>query len=226
MARLEKATKDKDLALIIIDPIYKGLGDGDENKAGDIAALMNRLESLAVESGAAVAFGHHFSKGNQAGKDAMDRMSGSGVFARDPDSILMMTQHEDENVFVVDCILRNLPPVDKFCVAREHPLMVRSEEHDPAKLKQIRGSEEKYSDEEIFGPLREAGSLTFSEWRDAVCKVSKMAPRAFANRLEKMVKQGIATKDGDHYVEVTRITVRRNPDGSKVTSFVQPKKPA
>jgi len=37
-----------------------------------------------VKTGAAVGFGAHYSKGNQAGKEAIDRVSGSGVFARDP----------------------------------------------------------------------------------------------------------------------------------------------
>src|ERR1041385_8560942 len=85
--------KGKNYALIVLDPIYKCLGKRDENKAGDIATLMNLLEKLAVESGAAVAFGAHFSKGNQSAKDSIDRIGGSGVFARDPDSIMVMTQH-------------------------------------------------------------------------------------------------------------------------------------
>ena len=151
-----------------------------------------------------------------------DRMSGSGVFARDPDSILMMTPHEEESVFVVDCILRNLPPIENFCVARAHPLMVRSGEHDPSKLKTARGNEEKYSDDEILAPLREAGSLRNGEWKKAVCAVSKMGERTFAMRLRKLVSRGIVTKDGEQYIEVTKATTTRtNESGGKKTSFVQ-----
>ena len=218
---LRKATETMGLSLIIIDPIYKGLGERDENKAGDITKLMNELEDIAVETGAAVVFGHHFSKGNQAGKETIDRMSGSGVFARDPDSILMMTPHEEESVFVVDCILRNFPPVENFCVAREHPLMVRSGEHDPSKLKTARGNEEKYSDDEILAPLREAGSLRNGEWKKAVCAASKMGERTFAMRLRKLVSRGIVTKDGEQYIEVTKAATRTNERGGKKTSFVQ-----
>lgn len=39
-------------SLILFDPIYKGLGSRDENKAGDVASLLNEIESLAVETGA------------------------------------------------------------------------------------------------------------------------------------------------------------------------------
>ncbi|EDY21008.1 Primase 1 [Chthoniobacter flavus Ellin428] len=108
--------KDERYALIVLDPVYKGLGKRDENKAGDIASLCNEIEQLAVQSGAAVVFGAHYSKGNQAGKDAIDRIGGSGVFARDPDVILTMTPHEDDNAYVVDLTLRALPQVPSFVV--------------------------------------------------------------------------------------------------------------
>ena len=55
-------------------------------------------------------FGHHFSKGNQARKDAMDRMSGAGAFARDADSLLVLTKHEQPDTYVVESILRNHKP--------------------------------------------------------------------------------------------------------------------
>jgi RecA-family ATPase len=108
--------KDERYALIVLDPIYKGLGKRDENKAGDIASLCNEIEQLAVQSGAAVVFGAHYSKGNQAGKEAIDRIGGSGVFARDPDVILTMTPHEEENAYVVDLTLRALPQLPAFVV--------------------------------------------------------------------------------------------------------------
>ena len=78
--------------IVVLDPIYKLYGAGDnENGAREIAGLMNSIETLAVKTGAAVAFRAHYSKGNQAGKEAIDRVSGSGVFARDPDSLLNFT---------------------------------------------------------------------------------------------------------------------------------------
>ena len=55
MPTIIQMLKDGGYSLIIFDPIYKGLGGRDENKAGDIASLLNEIESLAVETGAAVA---------------------------------------------------------------------------------------------------------------------------------------------------------------------------
>jgi hypothetical protein len=136
VVKILKKIMDKRYALIILDPIYKCLGDRDENKAGDIAGLMNAIERLTVESGAAVAFGAHFSKGNQSMKESIDRIGGSGVYARDPDTILVMTQHQEEDAFTIEATLRNLPPVDPFCVSWTFPVMKLADELDPAELKQ------------------------------------------------------------------------------------------
>ena len=132
---LQRITQNE-YVLIIIDPIYKLLGLRDENKAGDIASLLNEIEALAVETGAAVAFGAHYSKGNQAGKEVIDRIGGSGVFARDPDSILNFTKHEENDCFTVDATLRNHPPIKPFVVRWEYPLMCVDATLNPSELKQ------------------------------------------------------------------------------------------
>ncbi len=128
--------KDSSYALIVLDPIYKGLGKRDENKAGDIASLCNEIEQLAVQSGAAVVFGAHYSKGNQAGKEAIDRIGGSGVFARDPDVILTMTPHEEKDAYVVDLTLRALPQVDPFVVRWQAVRFEKDAAADASKVKQ------------------------------------------------------------------------------------------
>ena len=69
-------------SILVIDPLYKLLGILDENSSRDMTNLMNSVERLTVETGAAVAFSSHYSKGNQAAKESRDRISGSGVFAR------------------------------------------------------------------------------------------------------------------------------------------------
>ena len=129
--------KDERYALIVLDPIYKGLGKRDENKAGDIASLCNEIEQLAVQSGAAVVFGAHYSKGNQAGKDAIDRIGGSGVFARDPDVILTMTPHEEKDAYVIDLTLRALPQLDAFVVRWSGALFTRDPHADASRVKSV-----------------------------------------------------------------------------------------
>ena len=126
----------QEFLLIIVDPIYKALGNRDENKAGDVATMLNELERIAVRTGAAVAFGAHYSKGNQAAKESIDRIGGSGVFARDPDSILTMTAHQALEAFTVDATLRNFKPIEPFVLRWEWPLFVKDDALNPADLKQ------------------------------------------------------------------------------------------
>lgn len=78
---------------IIIDPIYK-LGTGDENSARAITQFCNGIDLIAEQTGCSVIYCHHHSKGAQGGKRSMDRASGSGVFARDPDAILDVIELE------------------------------------------------------------------------------------------------------------------------------------
>lgn len=83
---IRRATK-KNYMAIIIDPIYKVI-TGDENSADQMANFCNQFDKVCTELGCAVIYCHHHSKGSQGGKRSMDRASGSGVFARDPDAML------------------------------------------------------------------------------------------------------------------------------------------
>lgn len=191
--------RPKRFVLIILDPIYKLMGGNrDENKAGDIATLMNELERLAVETGAAVAFGAHFSKGNQAGKESIDRIGGSGVFARDPDSILTLTRQETENVFVVEATLRNQPPLPKFCVEWKYPLFEPDVvgEFDPDRLKQQKGAPAKYTEHEFLTPLLKAdnGELELTQYRQQVIDATGMDRKTFRTRFKILVSAGKLTE--------------------------------
>ncbi|MDE7262930.1 MAG: AAA family ATPase [Oscillospiraceae bacterium] len=77
----------KNYTAVIIDPIYKVI-TGDENSADQMAKFCNQFDKVCTELGCAVIYCHHHSKGSQGGKRSMDRASGSGVFARDPDALL------------------------------------------------------------------------------------------------------------------------------------------
>ncbi len=86
--------KGKDFSAVIFDPIYKLTMGGDENSASDMGLFCNEFDRVCTETGAAVVYCHHHSKGVQGGKKSMDRSSGSGVFARDPDAVVDMTELE------------------------------------------------------------------------------------------------------------------------------------
>lgn len=91
--KLIRRAAKKDYIAIIIDPIYKVI-TGDENSADQMAAFCNQFDKVCTEVGCAVIYCHHHSKGSQGGKRSMDRASGSGVFARDPDALIDLTELE------------------------------------------------------------------------------------------------------------------------------------
>lgn len=91
--KLIRRAEKKNYTAIIIDPIYKVI-TGDENSADQMANFCNQFDKICTELHAAVIYCHHHSKGAQGGKKSMDRASGSGVFARDPDALLDLTELE------------------------------------------------------------------------------------------------------------------------------------
>ncbi len=78
-ALIRRALKTRPIA-VVIDPIYK------------VDAFCSQFDRVADALGCAVVYCHHHSKGLQGGKRSMDRASGSGVFARDPDALLDMIE--------------------------------------------------------------------------------------------------------------------------------------
>lgn len=85
--KLIRRAMKKNYIAIIIDPIYKVI-TGDENSADQMSNFCNQFDKVCTELDAAVIYCHHHSKGSQGSKKSMDRASGSGVFARDPDAML------------------------------------------------------------------------------------------------------------------------------------------
>lgn len=89
--KLIRRAHKKNYTAIIIDPIYKVI-TGDENSADQMAHFCNQFDRVCTDLGSAVIYCHHHSKGYQGGKRSMDRASGSGVFARDPDALIDLTE--------------------------------------------------------------------------------------------------------------------------------------
>lgn len=176
--------KDKEYACVILDPVYKLYGNLDENSAGDVARLMNELERVTIEAGAAIVFSAHYSKGNQAAKESMDRVSGSGVFARHPDTLLNLTRHETENSYVVEATLRDFKPMEPFVVTFEHPVMVRNEMLNAKRLKSALTKVPVFTVKDLLA-VAVQGAMTTTELKEAVMKSSGMGKSTFNNLLQE-----------------------------------------
>lgn len=104
--KIVKKIQGKGYEAVIIDPIYKVI-TGDENSASDMGAFCNQFDRICSQTGCSAIYCHHHSKGSQGSKKAMDRASGSGVFARDPDAqldIIELDLSDDIKNFIRDGI--------------------------------------------------------------------------------------------------------------------------
>lgn len=173
-------------SLIIPDPIYKTLEGRSENDNGAVGEVCNEIEKVAVETGAAVMYGAHFAKGNSAVKDAIDRISGGGVWARDPDAIMVATQHEEDNTFTLEMILRNFPKPEPFCIRWDYPLMLADFSLDPTALKGKVGRPFVNKVEDILKYL--ASPLKISVWQKT-CLTEGGVSRPTFYRLRKVAEK-------------------------------------
>ena len=117
---IRRAAK-KGFIAVIIDPIYKVL-TGDENSAEQMARFCNQFDKVCTELGCAVIYCHHHSKGIQGGKRSMDRASGSGVFARDPDALLDFTELEVTESLYIQQENREICRIAERWIRRFHPI--------------------------------------------------------------------------------------------------------
>ena len=140
--KLIRRAKDQGFIAVIIDPIYKVI-EGDENKAGDMAVFCNQFDKICNELGCAVIYCHHHSK-SASGMSAMNRASGSGVFARDPDALLDMVEIElpmDEGFpdgctgWRVSSVLREFRTPPPFEVFFDYPVHIVTDLLQDAQIK-------------------------------------------------------------------------------------------
>lgn len=196
---------DARVDLIIVDPIYKALGGLDENSASEMAVLMQEIENLSEETGACVVFGAHFSKGNQATKEDKDKISGSGVFGRDPDAILTMTRHSKDWCYSIGSDLRYVPPIPPFVVQWKFPLMHIEEGADPNDLhvpnkpSKEKEGEEPFTTEDVLAALSHSGYQD-SAWKAAMLSKHGKAGNAYYTAKKLLIEQGRVRKQGLKYL--------------------------
>jgi len=189
-----------EFGIICLDPIYKLYGERDENAASQMAGLMNEIDSIAVETNASVVFGHHFSKAHGV-KAGIDKMSGSGVFARDPDSIFVIHPHEEDDVLIVEPTLRDFSPIDPFCIQWEFPLMKRTAEYNPDQAKSPDGQRRAYQDGSILMCIQPQGS-TFKDIFDAAHKSLEIPKGTLSRYLSRLVKAGKIVREKTQFGEI------------------------
>lgn len=175
-----------------IDPIYKALTGYDENSNSDIVKVLRPFDRLTTETLAAFLYTQHFSKGNQASKDPLDRMAGGGSFARDPDTLIMFTAHAHADSFTVNIVQRSFAPIEPFVVKRVFPIFVRDDSLDPEDLKpqpRIGRPSGSGLDDVILAAISAKESSGGISWAD-LFKASRAKKPTFSKRLKVLKDRG------------------------------------
>ena len=210
--KIIRKIQNENVTAVILDPIYKVI-TGDENNASEMGAFCNQFDRICAASGVSMIYCHHHSKGAQGGKKAMDRASGSGVFARDPDALvdiipLEMTddfkdrERDPENKFAsawrVEFVLREFASPEPKNIWFRWPLHY-VDESDAMKSLEPQGS-----------PL---GNLSKSSKRNS-------SPEKRENRLETAYQacsfeQPVKLQTLAEYLGCTQQTIKNYVDESK-----------
>ncbi len=141
--------------MVIVDPFYKLATGADENDAGAISEVVNRMEQFSERLDCSFVYAHHFSKGNKSDTDHIDRASGSGVFARDPDAILTLTPHEEDDHLVLEATVRDFSSPPSKVVEFSWPNFIHKPDLEPKLRKPGQAKENKKLNEKLSNALIE-----------------------------------------------------------------------
>lgn len=179
--------------LLCIDPFYTLAAGVDENAAGEVAEIMLGLQALAERLGAAVWIAHHFSKGAAAGKSAMDRASGSGVFARSVDNFLTLTENPQGQI-ILETYRRNARAPEPMELVFDWPLWKSLGEAEPIRPPQV-GASVKYTAESVVAKFSDGGIAM--RWRDFVA--AGIPESSLKAALARAIQAGLVEKCAEGY---------------------------
>lgn len=145
---------ERGVMVVFIDPFYRLLGESDERVSAELMPILMMFEELNRLTEVAIICAAHFTKGNQAAKDPLDRISGGGSINRHPDSLLTLTKHQQDGAFTVDVVTRDFAPLLPFVVKWQYPLLVSDSRLDPGQIKKPAGRGVQYSAKDVLEVLR------------------------------------------------------------------------
>jgi RecA-family ATPase len=102
---------EKDITFCLIDPMYLFVGDEiDQTEVKTRLAELKRFSAVGITTVSV----YHATKGLIGDKQVIDRIAGSGIFARDADAMISLALHENKQDVVMSHAIRNYSaPEDK-----------------------------------------------------------------------------------------------------------------
>lgn len=194
--RLPGMLKKTSAKVVCIDPHYKvsAVSDMEENSNDAQGKLLATMEGICAKEGAALILTHHFAKGDASAKNAIDRASGGGVFARWGDVMLTFTPHEQDDAMTVEMALRNFAPVEPFVVRWEYPRWQRDGTLRATDLKSARGARERHNPKSVLDALGD-DFMGFAEWQ----RRTGLGDSTFKRKRQELLDCGAVEQVGQQY---------------------------
>lgn len=122
--------------LVVLDAFYRFMPrDSDENDNAGMAQVYNLIDCYAGMLGCSFVLIHHSTKGNQSGKSVVDVGAGAGSQSRATDTHLILRPHEQDDVVVLDAVVRSWPPIEPRCLRWTFPVWTPDDSLDPTALR-------------------------------------------------------------------------------------------
>jgi RecA-family ATPase len=134
-AEIREQFEPGEFVLIVFDAKYRfaQLGQSENDNAAE-AMFYNAADRFATDMQAAIAFVHHSTKGSQSEKRASDVGAGGGSQSRAADVHAIFREHEEEDTFVFEALVRSFPPIQPIALRWQFPLFVPADDVDPTQL--------------------------------------------------------------------------------------------
>jgi AAA domain len=138
---------------IILDAWYRAIPAGvSENDNGPVALLYNLIDQATERLDCSWVNIHHASKGQQGDKAVTDVGAGAGSQSRAADAHIVLRQHEEPGVVVLDAAVRSFAPVVPLALRWQYPCWHPANEVDAAKLQgRLTKGEQRQSAKDIEG---------------------------------------------------------------------------
>jgi AAA domain len=193
--------RSKKFDVIFVDPIYKLMVGMDHNAAGDVSKVLGALEEISRRINASIIYADHYAKGNSALKKAIDRIAGSGVTARDPDTMIMFTEVEDllgakDGRMAVEFTLRGFKPKAPFAIAKmeKSPLFEVRPDLDPTRLAGVPGPKPRATADELLAILPNEGGFSSEDWMKTAEEKLGIKKTVFYDRQKDLKNRGLIHK--------------------------------
>jgi hypothetical protein len=201
--RIVKHLRPGQFDAVIVDAWYRVLS-GSENDNETMRNAYNLVDQFAMQTGAAWFLIHHASKGSQSEKRVTDVGAGAGAQSRAADTHLVLREHEQDGVVVLDAAVRSFPPVEPLAIQWTFPVWERVDDIDTTQLKGRKSPADErqtHRDGEGKGDILEAlktGPATRRQLRTSL----GMGP----DRLNRLISQLIKSKE----VEIIKLGEHEN----------------